>query len=324
MPILSTVPLTDKIPFEANTTKSIKIPRNRFIRAIQLRLLAKAVNGATPPTLHEDNPMSLVKRIRLIQNGKDTIFDAPMSLRWFEQKYLSGTDGERVQTSTTANATSTAIAETSIEFAVDELNEQDISALLPAAALTDLELFIDWGTNTDLATANPPTITAADTYVQVSLIEVELTDADIAELSRIFGEAKTMRKVVRTTEKSITETSSNFEFAKNLNVGSMIQRHLLEVIDNGVRDDTLVSRFKFSQSSPVKADLEDRVFNQSQAKDKRRYKLESVTKGITIVDWTEKGFLDLTELKEGDVKYHHNNGVHTGTAKIVLLQTEYT
>lgn len=323
MPILTSTPLTEKVEFSANATKKIKIPRNRFIRALQLRLEAKAVNGATGPTLHEDNPMSLVKRIRLIANGNDVIFDAPMALRWYESKYIFQAEPERVQTSTTASATSTAIAEVTVDFATDDANEQDISALLPAHAMTDLELEVDWGTNTDLATANAPTITAADTFIKVSVVEADLTDADIAALTELFGEARTMRKIVRTIEHSVSSTNDNFTFSKNLTVGGLVQRHLIEVIDNSVRNDTLVSRYRFRQSSPVQADLEDRLFPQSQARDKRKYHLESVVKGITILDWQEKGYLDLTELKEGDVKYEHNNGSVTGTAKVVLVQTEF-
>src|SRR5262245_47117406 len=148
MVVLQTIPLTEKVEFTANSTKSIKIPRNRFIRELQMRLECKQVNGGTGPTLQEDNPMGLVKRIRLVKNGKDIIFDVPMALRLYEMKYIRGTEPERVQHSTTNSATSTAIAEITIDFSVDENNEEDISALLPAANFTDLELYIDWGTNT--------------------------------------------------------------------------------------------------------------------------------------------------------------------------------
>jgi hypothetical protein len=49
-----------------------------------------------------------------------------------------------------------------------------------------------------------------------------------------------------------------------------------------------------------------------------------VIRGITIVNWEDKGFLDLTELKEGDLKYEHNNGSPTSTAKVSLMSTEFS
>jgi len=323
MPILEEVPLVDKVEFEANKTKKIKIPKNNFISEIKLRLEVKIVNTAVAPTNHEDNPMSIVKRIRLFAKGKDAIFDAQMSLRFYEQKYLSGTEPERATTSLTASATSTGIAECSIVFRVDENNLDDITALLPAHDLSDLDLEVDWGTNTDLQLTNAGTITAADSFIKVSIVEATLTEEDINKLKEQFGDAKVLNKVVRQAEHDIAGVNDNFVFSKNITIGNLIQRQLLQVWDNGVRNDTLVSRFKFKQYSPVKKDLEDRNFPQSQSTDKRKYRLESVVKGITIIDWSDKGFLDLTDLKDGDVKYEHNNIAKTGTAKIILLSTEF-
>lgn len=324
MVVLQTIPLIESIVFEANKTKSIKIPRNRFLREIQLRLEAKLVNGNPGPTLQEDNPLGLVKRIRLVKNGKDIIFDVPMAERYYEMQYVQGTAPERVQHSATASATSTAIAEVTIDFSVDENNAEDISALLPAANFTDLELQIDWGTNTDLSTANHGTITVADTFMKVSLVEAEVTKTDLAALAAAMGgEAKMLQKMVRLQEFDVTAVQNNFNFSKNLTVGQLIQRHLVKTTDNSLRSDALVSRFRFRQSSPVQTDLEDRLFTHSQAKDKRRFKVESVVKGITIVNWEDKGFLDLTNLKEGDVKYEQNNIAPTGTSKVVVVSTEF-
>lgn len=324
MPILRTVPQNDKIDFSAGDTKTMKIVRNNFIRAIICRLEVKVVNGGVAPTNHEDNPMSIVKRLRLIKNGKENIFDVPLALRWYEEKYLKGTAPEQTTTSVTASATSTGIATVTIDFAVDENNIEDITALLPAHELTDLQLEADWGVvGTDLQTANAGTITAANTFIKVSLIEVTLTQEDIDKLKAQFGEAKVLSKIVRTITHSVTATNDNFTFQKNLTVGNLIQRHLVKVRDNGARDDALVTRIRFKQYSPVLTDLEDRLYPQSQAVDKVKYKLEAVTKGITIFDWSDKGFLDLTDLKEGDVKYEHNNGAQTGTSDITLVSTEF-
>jgi len=325
MVVLQTIPLTETIPFLANSTKTMKIPRNRFIREIQLRIEIVAVNGGTGPTLNEDNPMGIVKRIRLIKNGKDIIFDTEMALRFYSMKYIRGTEPDRAQTSTVNSATSTSVAEVSIDFSVDENNEEDISALLPAANFTDLELQVDWGTNTDLATANAPTITVASSLMRVSVVEAEVTTQDLAALAEAMGgEAKMLSKMVRQQDFTVDATYNNFQFSKNINVGSLVQRHTIRVVDNSLRADTLVSRFRFKQYSPVQTDLEDRLWTSSQSKDKRRFSVETLIRGITILNWEDKGFLDLTNLKEGDVKYEHNNVAQTGTAKVSLVSTEFT
>ncbi|GEM_PF-5109887 len=322
--LLSSIPLTDTINYVASQTQSIKIPRNRFIREIQCKLEVNTTNGATGPTLSDNGILDLVKRLRLRANGKDIKFECPMAWRYYEQQYIQGTAPQLIQPSTTANATSTGYAEASMHFAQDENNENDIIALLPAAAFTDLQLEADWGANTDIATANPPTINAASTLIRVTLVEAVLTDEDIAVLKSLFnGEAKLLNKIVRYLQITTDNSYSNFGFSKNILTGSLVERHTIFVVDNSIRSDAEYTQFRFFQYSPVKTELENRRWAESQYRNKRTFHIESIVRGMTMVDWKSKGYLNLTKMKDGDIKFEANTNSPTATSYIGIVQTEY-
>lgn len=325
MPILQSFPLTETIPFAAGLQRFVKLPRDRFIRQIQMRLLLEIVNSASVPVNQEDNPMGIIRRARIIANGNDNRFEVPMALRFYELAYLAGTPPERVQTSLTASATSTGIAEITSDFAMDDLNLQDVSALLPAADLTDLELQVDWGVVGEVQITNPGTITVANSFVRVTVIEAELTQEDLDALRASFGEEKILKKVVKVAVFTRAAVSTNYTNSANVPVGALVQRHIIQALDGAtpIRSDTVVSQFRFRQNSPVRKDIEERRWTESQAADKRKYHLETVIRGITTVDWTDKGMLNLSDLKEGDLKYQENNAAPVGTSNTTLLQTEY-
>lgn len=330
MVILTPVPLDDVIAFSANKKVKLKLPRNGFISEIQMRLECKATNGATGPTLHEDNPLGLIGNYRLVRNGNDNFWEMSFTDGYYRQSLVEGTAPERSQHSTTGGATSTAVAEHSIHFKADENNDEDISALLPAHEYTDLWLEIDWQDNNALATANPPTIDANNTFVKVTVIQASLTKEDLALLASTIGvdgagNPKILSILVRQQEFDVTAVSNNFLFKKNLNIGGLVKDHFIKVINNGLRADDLVDRFRFKQYAPVEkpVDIDDQFWRSAQAKNKRVYSLESIIRGVYLQDWSKRNYLDMTALEEGNIKFETNHAQPTGVAKIVITETSF-
>jgi hypothetical protein len=304
--------LDEKIPFEANTTKSIKIPRDRFIQKVKLRLnLTGDTAGAV--TAAEDSPMSIVRAIRLVANGNDTRIYEGMSDMYYVDKYEYGTPADRY-INTTINQSNLEIgrAFSTMDFVIDVKNTFELPAMLPAHQFSSLDLFIDWGAAADLGTG----YTVDSGFIEVHLREAQLSADEI----RKVGTWLTIKESA--IEKNIDTSNTDYTFAIDLPVGSMMRRTVITAYRAGVRSDTEIPKYKITQESPIKQEIFQTGWEISQAVDKIEYQLESIISGMTIMDYESLGGLDLRRLKEGDVKLKANTLAPSGATKIRLLNQE--
>lgn len=312
--------LEERVPYAANSTKSIKIPRDRFIQKIMLRLKLVGDTGTVTPA--EDAAAgAVIKAIRLVANGNDTKFYVSLPDLHYENWYEYGTRPDSY-INTTNNQTDVEInrAQADICFMIDRTNPYELPAMLPAHQLSSLELFIDWGTASDLGTGY--TIDASNaagvSELEVSLRECDLTSADIRQVSPFMAIKESA------IEKTIDAAYSDYTFAVDLPVGGMLRKTALTAIRAGVRSDTQVPKYMVKQESPIRREILQATWEASQRQDKVEYGIESVLAGHTILDYGTigRGGLDLRALKEGDVKFKCNTIAPSGTTKIRLVNQE--
>jgi len=307
--------LEEVIPFAAGATRSISIPRDRFIQKIELRLTITGTTAATV-SAHEDNPMSLVRGIRLVANGNDVKLAASMTDLHYVDQYEYGTAPERfIQTATGLPAGSDLgrAAVVADVGSIEPKNPFDISSLLPAHTFSSLELFVDWGTSADLGTG----YTVADARITVTLREADLTPEELREVEPMLKLYETF------IEKTIDAAYPYYGFIVDLPTGNQLFRTVLTAVRAGIRSDTQITAFKVTQESPVKAELLTDGWYESQARDKLQYGIETVVRGICIIDYEKEiGGLDLRGLKAGDVKFRASTIAPSGTTKARLLNLE--
>jgi len=158
--------------------------------------------------------------------------------------------------------------------------------------------------------------------VTTTVREAYMTEQEAAEL---FGEEHERLQKVYELEitKAISATHSNFTFKMDLDTGLIIQKLGIFAIDGtGALSDSVISRYRIKQDSPVDIILEDISWYQSRMLDKRAYDMENYPSGVTIWDAEfSLGGLDTRGLKAGDVKFKANTAVSSGS--VVLYHREF-
>jgi len=312
--------LEEKIPYAANSTKSIKIPRDRFIQKIMLRLHLVGDTGTV--TAAEDAAAgAIVKAIRLVANGNDTKFYVSFPDLHYENWYEYGTRPDNFISTTNAQ-TDVVInrSQADICFMIDRKNPFELPAMLPAHQLSSLELFVDFGAASDLGTGyTVDTSNAAGvSEIEVTLRECDLTSADIRQVSPFLAIKESA------IEKTIDAAYSDYTFAVDLPVGGMLRKTALTAIRAGVRSDIQVPKYLVRQESPIRREILQATWEASQRQDKVEYGIETVLGGYTVLDYETigRGGLDLRALKEGDVKLKMNALTPSGTTKVRLVNQE--
>lgn len=168
--------------YASGATQAVKIDRNKFLKAIKLRLTVDLTTGATPgtPTARENNPAELLKNLTLKANGKSVF--GPMSgrLAFLLAQYNRGKEPLYISKFTTAalgtgSQTLQAVVEIPIDLTVPGVAEPLAHAGgIYAPVLNDLEVSWQWGTTSDLMDSPGSTQTiVATTKVEVVNVYAE-------------------------------------------------------------------------------------------------------------------------------------------------------
>lgn len=329
-PLSKTVLLTG---FE-DETNSIEIPRDRFIQDIILRFVG-TYDTTTAPTLKEDQPFSLINQLRLVANGNDVLRAISginlHFLNWFD---LHGTVLESVGIQATGSLADEAFSfALRLPFMINPLDPFDVGALLPAMDFSSLELYVDWAGAEELGDGtNPPTDLKG--ALQVSLREAFITQEEAGKLWGKNWEGL-IKNYITEVVKTVDAKYGEFKFEQDLPTGMILRRTMLKVLDNTLRDNDLVPKYKISQESPVKRDLLEREWFRSQIQDKGEYRTGGVwtngagvasaitIDGVTIMDFEHLPCIDATGLKKGDVKFKANTETPTATANVSFITEEF-
>lgn len=317
--------LEETLAVSTNNTKKIDLPRDRFVRKLDLRFKFVIANGdaGAAHSFGGVDVTNLIKAIRVVANGKDTYVNL-QGTRLYEMLHaLYGAYPLRTaSTSIAASSNATFYVNLPIDFAVEAANEWDVMASIPAQLQSAFQLFVDYGTPADV-NANF-TITEASSSCTVTVKEINMTTQEMAQV--YGGRLEKLRKVTLSeVEKTIDATYTDYKFKIDLDTGALIQKLGIFSYDNTtvpVLVDTRVSAYKIHQYSPVEQDLDRVDWGVSQDEDRMQYKLEAVTTGFTMYDaeWQMGAGLDTRGLKTGDVRFQAN--ISTGNGKVVLVHRE--
>jgi len=297
-----------------------KLPKNTFIKNIHLYLFGGLTTTVTAPTRHEDSPMSLIRLISLKGAGSG-FFDVSFA-RWFYRLYyFYGLALERLNIGVTASTQYDLYAHGIIPFGITKY----AGGVLPPV-FDDLAIGIQWGTFSDLYTANAPT--AWDSG-KTPTVQVYVEEDDV-------GPAPNTVPLIKTWEKEEDVTSAgdkDLDFPK----GNVILDAMMYVLDNSVRSDALCTKFSVKSRNPNEDFAEAFEWMKWQAKDKQRYGIENplleadgstnnrrTVKGFAMVDFTSIGGLAMVvggKAREA-VSFKGTFGSPTGTARIGMLVRE--
>ena len=305
------------IDYTASTTKKLALPRNRFLQAVYLYVKITG-DTAGSVTADEEKAAALIKRVRIEAGQADNPLDLKGIDLWRFNKYNQGVV-PRNSLSTTVSQSNITLGEyqAKMAFALSQ-NPLEATHLLPAHMLSSLDIVVDWGAAADLGTGY--TVDSVDAKVVVK--EVDLTAEDLARLTSRGG----LRGVYLTDrEKNVDATYAAFGLKTDLPVGRTITRMLLTVIDNSVRNATLVTDYKVRREKPPKEDLwGPNPWDTGLVRDVYEQGLDEgdLDTGVSFLDFLTLGGLSGVGLKPGELQLQSTNGSPTATATVRVATQE--
>jgi hypothetical protein len=322
---------TQELTQADNTEQKMEIPRDAYIRRIFMRLYMQ-VNSGSAVSLNEDNPMSLIKTVRL-EDGYGFQY---LNCKFAYLHYLNCFDSEEVQPRKKTPSTASQTNQSAYAFAVFDtrVNPQDpndISALIPAEELSSLNLFVNWGAEADLDSGSGFNINWAK--LQVVIEEVLLTQQEKASL---FGSRleRLLKPKISEDVKTIDASYSDLKFQYNLPMGAWLKRSALITILNGVRSNALISKYQIKQEKPEGIELATYTWDIAQMINKHEYNLADPIESdqITLAGFVLEDYKDITKiltglathgLDLGSITIRANTSTPTGTTQLRVINHEF-
>ena len=274
------ITLTEKIPFEANAWKSVKLPAVPCITEIDLRVILKVSTGGNGGTPSAHAPVSIVKNIN-VSKGGDYPIQAEGWLLFVKNYYEYGGKIKKDALPTGANATATVEFELIIHPGYHVKRKDDDTVALRADD-KDTYLNILWGSANDLGSGY--SVDASASYAEVT---VWYRNDTLPQRTPAW----------EVTTKSIDRTYSDLEFELTLPEGKKIPKVILEILDSGGADsDNVVSEIGLIDKRGVRKVLHKVSYFAQVYDDKRRYLVDPLT-GHVIFDAGELGLAYLVGTK---------------------------
>lgn len=285
----------------SDKTVSINIPRDKFIRRIELlqhgdlNLANEVMIGVPSPT------PSLIKKIRLIRDGSETIIAAdPSYLMAMDYVEHGGAPNNKIP-ATLINTTSQQwYSNLSLDFMINPMNENEVflydqatgkvfTVMLPAMDYSSLKLEIDVDTVTATSMAGlydvvPTTQAGGTALLDITIEEVFMEQGDpVITRDNVFE--------LRTIQNELALLASQDAQPYEVTTGVLMRRMALFQVDSttslnpkrptqGIDDGELIERFKLKQTSPISWTLRDELFRSMQAQDMREYNVDTMEKEI--------------------------------------------
>ena len=291
-----TVDLVDK----TDTTVSIDLPRDKFIRRIELRQHGDynltnvdqiGVPAAAP---------SLITKIRLIRDGSETLIAAdPSYLMVMDHVEHGGSVNSKIPVTDANDNDQTWYSNLSLDFMIDPMNKNEVflydqttgkvfTVMLPAMDYSSLKLEIDidatLGTTAlaGLFDTAPTAIASATALLDITLEEVFMEQGDpVITRDNVF-ELRTIQN-----EKALAASQDALPY--EVTTGVLMRRMALFQYDDGAygnpnRPNTdedsgeLIGRFKLKQTSPISWTMRDESFGSMKAQDMLEYNVKTMEK----------------------------------------------
>lgn len=301
-----------KIVFANNSTPNFKLDRVAAYRRLILRIVINITTLAAAPTYREDALLRLIKNVKITRNGHDVKYSLSSRMMYYIEKLTKGTAPHKIDPPTAVSTTADAILVLMVDFASNKTNEKDVSAILKGKGLDQLDLDIQFGDNTDLASANAPTINlgAAVSFVEIEVKEVvgDVVTADGKAVDVLDSAPLDIREIEREVVLDDSAHSSFDSDTQKENVtpapANILANLLMPVDSSNNKSNTIITSFKIQREvgSPVR--IIERTFNSLREENKTEYAQETLETGIVYLDYLDKLAVGLVNNgNEGDVKY---------------------
>ncbi len=319
--------LVDTIPYTSGKAGvSVDIPRNNPIAIIRGRLnVAVSVAAVGAVTNKDGTLLNLINNMRLVVNGqKDVRISTPVKPLFHYLTYLGNTslvkdDAEITEADLDAEDWSSTAEVFQIGF---DIPFPQMAALETMKKwMQSCKLIIDWGADGDVATAATTNPLYAGTSLEITIQEL-LFESE-AELNN-FAIQHVKKTLTEVDYIFINTATTTYQEKINIPVGNIITNLGLNVLDNGVRSDALITEMRL-QDTKQKFTAHHNKWRQSRRTDVTEYRLpkEKIKKGFTIIPLSELGYPDYRNQAVGDTQLQLNTaGVVIAQDKIQVLAEE--
>lgn len=221
----------ERIDFVKNDVGSKPLPRTHVYKNMLLRLSGQLVIGTNPATsVVPYAPASLIKAVRLILNGEDTIKTFSGKLCFIQNKMDIAVAGELVPPGTTV-ATHDFSCALVVNFELPAYADAwAFVSRLNSALLSELTMEILFGQETDLVVQGTAVLTIQNCRVEV--FGLEYPDVEAQRVYSIFKES-TKRQPV---------TGADDDLRVKITSQNQIISIMLNSVNNSVDADTLVTK----------------------------------------------------------------------------------
>ena len=283
---------------KTNSTVSIDIPRDKFIRRIELRQHGD-INLAAENMVAIPSPVpTLISKIRLIRDGSESIISAnPAYLMVMDHVEHGGATNSAIP-STESNLDSQKwYSNLSLDFMVNPKNANEVflydsatgqvfTVMLPAMDYSSLKLEIDVEAGLAANAAGsiyevvPTTVLGFTAELDITLEEVFMEQGDpVITRDNVFE--------LRTIQNEKTLVASQDALPYEVTTGVLMRRMALFQYDasgvacplrpnSEIDAGELVERFKLMQTSPISWTMRDEHFGAMQAQDIREYNVRTM------------------------------------------------
>jgi len=328
-------PLSQPVPFVANSTQRIEVDRDNLIRRMAMLFNIVVTSGASAGlTIIEDDLLNIVRKVRLVMDADDNKFNVDLTKWIFVEQVEKGTLPKRDVFAIPANGTSATFQILiNADFAQARQNLSDVTALLDAPNKSSLFLEIDWGSIADVLETVNDTIIDTDTEIRISLTEV-FDDAG-AEANAKLASAGFIDMREGTDQFDLTKANTSFDDSVKQEqiepVPANILTHLLvtkeditSVSNSPTRSNAVVDQVKVENIKGVGEKLIQVSWDQLTFGNKAEYGLESPQTGVSYIDWIDQRRGGLANFVAEAIKWRFLNPAPTATeTNAVLLYTRY-
>ena len=234
----------DRIPFVADSMRTLPLPLNNIYRYLMFRLRGNVVTTATAPTgLRTDAPFQLIRRIEIVANGNDTIKNIPFILLKKLNTIDWGIEPEWTNVGVTASTTFPFVASSMLPFVfTGAKTRRPHDGALDARELATLDLRVTFGNIADVYNS-PAGATITATELETKTGEYETLEEFEAFLNKHTS-----------TEREITATAT--ELQERLPTERVYRRFLLYSEVDGIARNDILNRISLRSGSTVFKDVQ--------------------------------------------------------------------
>lgn len=290
---------------------NFKLDRVAAYRRITLKFVVNLTTATTPPTYNDDPLLAFIKQIQIVRNGADVKFNLSGKSMYYLEQTEKGTAPYYVAPTASGSTTANAIVFLMMDFASNRKNIKDVSAVMPAKPLSQLDLNITFGTNADIASANAPTINlgATTSFVEIQCTEVvgQVIDSTGAKVDILNSNPIDMR----TIEQSIvldagghTSYDADTQPINETPAPSTILAEMFIVLDDDtVKTDGILTSIKVQQEVGAPVRIIEGSYDTLHQENKAEYSQETLVTGLIFLDYLDKLAVGLINNgNEGDIK----------------------